>query len=82
MVCVISVKDTDLPKGVRRRPWSKQEKEAVWRQLGKYITLLRVPGKGECMKALQAECALKRRTWMDIKNQVYNTITSQKRKNL
>lgn len=68
MACVISVKDTDLPKGVHRRLWSKQEKEAVWRQLGKYITLLRVPGKEECMNALQAERALKRRTWTDVKN--------------
>lgn len=76
MVCVISVKDTDLPKGVRRRPWRKQEKEVVWRQFGKYITLLLVPGKEECMKALQAERALKYRTWKDIQNQVYSTITS------
>ena len=77
MACVISVTDMDLPKVVCRRPWSKQEKEAVWRQLGKYITLQRIPGKEECMKALQAE----QRSWTDIKNQVYNTITSQKRKN-
>ena len=79
---MISDKDMDLPKGVCHRPRSIQEKGAVWKQLGKYITLLRIPGKEECMKALQAECVLKQCTWMDIKNQVYNTVTSQKRKNL
>lgn len=50
--------------------------------VGEVYHTLRVPGKEECMKALQAERALKQCTWTDIKNQVYNTITSQKRKNL
>nr|XP_054594581.1 DNA mismatch repair protein Msh3-like isoform X1 [Nothobranchius furzeri]XP_054594794.1 DNA mismatch repair protein Msh3-like isoform X1 [Nothobranchius furzeri] len=32
-------------QGVKKRPWSSAEKAAVWRQLGKYITLETIPGK-------------------------------------
>uniref|UniRef100_UPI0037E9B845 uncharacterized protein isoform X1 n=2 Tax=Semicossyphus pulcher TaxID=241346 RepID=UPI0037E9B845 len=65
-----------------RRPWSSKEREAVWRQLGLYITLQRVPGKEECVKAVDAEPVLCRRDWRDVKNQVYNAITTRKRKQI
>ncbi|XP_049457050.1 uncharacterized protein LOC125903907 [Epinephelus fuscoguttatus] len=42
-------------KKCHRRPWSSEEKAAVWRQLGRYITLQRVPGKELCVKAIEAE---------------------------
>lgn len=81
MSFVISLSDSDLlrPKVCNRRPWSAGEKAAVWRQLGQFITLRRVPGKEQCLKALEAEPALRRRSWKDIKNQVYNSIKAQKR---
>ncbi|KAL7379509.1 hypothetical protein ABVT39_000549 [Epinephelus coioides] len=69
-------------KKCHRRPWSSEEKAAVWRQLGRYITLHRVPGKELCVKAIEAEQVLCSRNWKDVKNQVYNSITSQKRKQL
>ncbi|XP_053733868.1 uncharacterized protein LOC128766343 [Synchiropus splendidus] len=80
-----TIQETDLdsqspPQKSRHRPWSSQEKEAVWRQLGEFISQLRVPGKEACEKALNAEQVLSRRNWKDIKNQVHNTVTTLKRK--
>ncbi|XP_041823315.1 uncharacterized protein LOC121628352 isoform X2 [Melanotaenia boesemani] len=63
-----------------RRPWTKTEKAAVQRQLGNFIVLKRVPGKEPCQKALEREPSLQTRTWRDIKNQVYNTITTLKKR--
>ncbi|XP_037390300.1 claspin-like isoform X2 [Pygocentrus nattereri] len=63
-----------------RRPWTDREKEAVWRHLTKYRALKNVPGKADCLRCIQAELALKTRTWKDIKNFVYNSITTEKRK--
>ncbi|KAI4830843.1 hypothetical protein KUCAC02_002449 [Chaenocephalus aceratus] len=63
-----------------RRPWTSKEKAAVRRQLGRFITLQRVPGKEPCVTALEAEPVLCSRSWKDVKNQVYNSITAQKRK--
>ncbi|XP_029916232.1 uncharacterized protein LOC115370202 isoform X2 [Myripristis murdjan] len=74
--------DCLIPTASKRKSWSKAEKSAVWRQLGQYITLRRVPGKEPCLKALKAEPVLKNRNWKDIKNQVYNSITAQKRKSI
>ncbi|TRY87266.1 hypothetical protein DNTS_001135 [Danionella cerebrum] len=70
----------NTPTGSSRRPWSKYEKNAVQRQLGNFIILRKVPGKEECMKALHAEASLQSRSWKDIKNQVYNTIVTLKRR--
>lgn len=63
-----------------RRAWSSKEKDAVWWQLGQYITLQRVPGKEACVKALDTEPVLGRRDWRDVKNLVYNAITTCERK--
>ncbi|KAI7811559.1 hypothetical protein IRJ41_000349 [Triplophysa rosa] len=71
-----------MQKKTERRPWSDGEKKAVWRQLGNYITLAKVPGKEKCLECIEAESALEKRHWMDIKNQVHNTIQSRKKKML
>ncbi|XP_042357213.1 RNA-binding protein 25-like [Plectropomus leopardus] len=60
--------------------WSSEEKAAVLQQPGQYITLNRVPGNELCLKALNAEPILCHRDWRDVKNQVYNSITTRKRK--
>ncbi|KAG9268080.1 hypothetical protein AMEX_G18978 [Astyanax mexicanus] len=66
--------------GKPRRSWTNREKEAVWRHLAKHRTLKKVPGKEDCLQCIQAEYALKNRTWEDVKHFVYNTITTEKRK--
>ncbi|KAI7805749.1 hypothetical protein IRJ41_017285 [Triplophysa rosa] len=71
-----------MQKKTERRPWSDGEKKAVWRQLGNYITLAKVPGKEKCLECIEAESALEKSHWMDIKNQVHNTIQSRKKKML
>ncbi len=71
-----------MQKKAERRPWSDVEKKAVWRQLGNYITLEKVPGKEKCLECIEAESPLERRHWMDIKSHVHNTIQSRKKKML
>lgn len=69
-----------MQKKNERRSWTDVEKKAVWRQLGNFITLMKVPGKDKCIECIDAEPALQSRDWRDIKNQVYNTIVTRKRK--
>ena len=64
----------------QRRPWTAVEKKAVWKQLGNFITLMRVPGKNKCLECTDAEPALQSRHWRDIKNYIHNTIESRKKK--
>ncbi|XP_028298234.1 uncharacterized protein LOC114460545 [Gouania willdenowi] len=63
----------------RRRPWSSEEKEAVWRQLGAHVLFHSVPGKELCQRCLDLEPVLKGRHWKDVKNQVHNQIQTQKK---
>ncbi|XP_024910334.1 uncharacterized protein LOC103390035 isoform X2 [Cynoglossus semilaevis] len=67
------------PRKVQRRPWSTEEKEAIWRQLGVHIRVQTVPGKEVCQRCLDLEPVLRGRHWKDIKNQVHNQIQSQKK---
>lgn len=79
VVCIIS---TDLcpdkPRG--KIQWTEDEKNAVWRHLNKYLTLERTPGKKECESCIYSEKELNRRSWKDVKNFVYNSIVSKRRK--
>ncbi|KAL5005605.1 hypothetical protein ScPMuIL_016763 [Solemya velum] len=51
----------------KRRKWSRSEKEAIERQLGKYFRLKSLPGKFECEKAKYAEPILRSRPWKQLK---------------
>ncbi|XP_020314650.2 uncharacterized protein LOC109869147 [Oncorhynchus kisutch] len=62
------------------RPWSDAAKAAVKRQLGHFISMMKVPGKRDCEVCLHNEPAVRDRTWRDIKNYVHNTVKSIKRK--
>ncbi|XP_028969448.2 uncharacterized protein LOC114828792 [Esox lucius] len=64
----------------KQRPWSDAAKAAVRRQMGHFISVMEVPGKQDCEMCLHNEPALQDRTWRDIKNYVYNTVNSIKRK--
>ncbi|XP_029381982.1 uncharacterized protein LOC115058678 isoform X2 [Echeneis naucrates] len=68
-----------VSRKVRRRPWSSDEREAVWRQLGVHVLVQSVPGKEVCQRCLDLEPVLRGRHWKDIKNQVHNQIQSQKK---
>lgn len=79
MVFTISTDShADHPK--MKRPWTVGEKRAVWRHFDKHLTLGRVPGKRECDSCLSAEKTLNQRSWKDVKNFVYNSIVSRRRK--
>ncbi|XP_070189389.1 uncharacterized protein [Littorina saxatilis] len=57
----------------KRRDWTKEEKNAVHRQLAHCITMNRIPKKEDAESALEAEpVALRHRSWKDIKYWVYN----------
>ncbi|XP_056310878.1 uncharacterized protein LOC130222319 [Danio aesculapii] len=65
---------------ITKRPWSDEERRAVSKHLSSYIAQRRVSGKAACMNCLTEETALRERTWTDVKNCVYNTIVTLKRK--
>lgn len=75
-----SLSFVDLQKINIKRPWSEHEKRAIHKHLGKFITERRVPRKMDCTQVLNAEKVLAQRSWKDIKNWVYNTITTLNRK--
>lgn len=50
-----------------RRPWSDAEKTAVKKHLGNFLAQRRVPGKNDCLRAIQAEKALCQRSWKNVK---------------
>lgn len=45
-----------------------------------FLKELRVPGKKDCEEARRLNDNLRKRTWRDIKNWVYNTNVSSKRR--
>ena len=63
----------------KRNLWSEAEQAAVRRSCAKHLAQLCVPGKADCMKAINKETVLKGRTWRDVKYRVYNLICSTKR---
>ncbi|XP_055017815.1 glutamic acid-rich protein-like isoform X4 [Boleophthalmus pectinirostris] len=64
-----------------KRPWTETEKNAVRRQMGKFMALRKVPGKNDCRMCIEKESAsLGARTWRDVKYFVYNEIIKIKRK--
>ncbi|XP_076139300.1 uncharacterized protein LOC143138451 [Alosa pseudoharengus] len=66
---------------VPKRKWETKEVEAIEKHLSTFLKSLRVPGKLDCVRCLEAEpTALKNRNWQAIKFFVYNRIVSLKRK--
>ncbi|XP_070184017.1 uncharacterized protein [Littorina saxatilis] len=62
-----------------RRLWLEEEVKAVEAHLLKYIATQVLPRKEDIQKCLQAEEALKNRTWLHVKNYVRNRITALQR---
>ncbi len=61
-------------------PWCEEERRAVNKHLARFVAERRVPGKADCMKCLEEERVLKERFREDVKNLVYNTIVTMKRR--
>ena len=57
----------------KRRPWTKEEREAVHEHLGKFIRLRQLPGKRHCDEA-KKDSRLKNREWSTIKYYIKNQI--------
>ncbi|KAK0144745.1 M-phase phosphoprotein 8 [Merluccius polli] len=64
----------------RKKGWSEEEQEAVKRYLGHCFTLMKLPGKKQCMACITAEPALSARSWTDVKSYVHNRLQTMKRK--
>jgi integrase len=62
----------------KRKPWTKEETQAVHKHLSECIVLNRVPQKHECERALASEPILRRRLWTDIKFYVYNMLKKRR----
>ncbi|XP_033111368.1 uncharacterized protein LOC117112369 [Anneissia japonica] len=64
---------------LKKTPWTTQEKAAVHRHLGKYITVSKLPGKSEIEKCKSLEPCLHKRRWSN-KDYIRNKITANARK--
>ncbi|KAL8583907.1 hypothetical protein ACOMHN_043947 [Nucella lapillus] len=64
-------------KRFRRVLWTEEEKEALKKQLQPCFVLNKVPQKHEAELAILNEPCLGRRSWKDIKYQVYNLLKKQ-----
>lgn len=74
------MKPNRAKKTSTKKGWKAEEKAAVERQLGKFFTLSRLPGKFECQEAIQKEPALRNRPWSQIKFFIKNCKVSQRNK--
>ena len=54
------------------RPWSQDERDAVFKHFHRSIVLQKLPGKADYLLCLQEEDALKTRTWLNLKDFVRN----------
>ncbi|XP_070177602.1 uncharacterized protein [Littorina saxatilis] len=71
---------TQPRKKQAKRPWTKDQKEAVDRHLSHCLVLNRVPQKHEAEQALASEKTLRGRTWKDVKYFVYNLLKKENKK--
>lgn len=70
------------PPGVKshhKRAWSAEEKKAVMKHLDNYILAKKLPGADAIRKCIDAEPALKHRSWKNIKDFCRNKITTMDR---
>ena len=63
-----------------RRKWSDEEIAAVNRQLPHCFITATVPKKDQAEKAIASEPALRRRSWTNVKDFVYNQVKKLKMK--
>ena len=77
-VCIVFCHLSPLAKA--RRGWSEAERTAVHKHLDAFIKQRQVPGKEACMKCINKEKVLGKRTWKDVKNLVYNRVVTLNRR--
>jgi hypothetical protein len=65
---------------VPRKKWSDAEKQAVERQLGKFLRIKKLPGKSDCENARRNEPSLQGRPWTQLKFYIKNSIPSTLKK--
>ena len=70
--------------GARKRtkqhnPWTKEEKDEIFKHLGNYIKKKILPGKRECLKCIeQSNGVLANRQWSVVKDCARNIISRAK----
>jgi len=69
-----------VSRGAQKRPWTSDEKDAVFHSLSEYIKKGIVPGKKPCTEAIEKSGGvLRNRTWEHVKFAVKNILVSSKR---
>ena len=74
-----NVSESTRVKKHTRLAWSGSEIEAVKRQLNHCILTCTVPKKSDAMKAIASEPSLRKRSWKNVKDYVYNLIKKQRK---
>ena len=71
---------TPKTKKQGRRRWNDEEKTAIRRRLGEFLSRHEVPGKAVCLVVRAKEQSLSQRSWTDIKHWVRNAIVAERKK--
>ena len=60
-----------------RRPWRKQERDAVMSKLGQFVLTKTLPGKSDIEPWLKDEACLRNRSWINVKDFVRNMMSKK-----
>lgn len=65
-------------QAAKKRPWTTAEKVAVDKHLGRLLDKNKLPGKKDITACMNAEAALKSRTWRNVKDFCRNKLKWKK----
>lgn len=63
----------------QKKPWNPSEMNSVNKHFSHFIAMSKVPGKNDIENVLKKDKILSKRTWRNVKDQVYNLIKKQRK---
>lgn len=64
---------------LQKKPWTSSEMNSIHKHFSHFITMLKVPGKNDVTNVLKKDKNLSKRTWRNVRDQVYNLIKKQRK---
>ncbi|XP_056005644.1 uncharacterized protein LOC125658100 [Ostrea edulis] len=64
---------------LQKKPWTSSEMNSIHKHFSHFITILKVPGKNDVTNVLKKDKNLSKRTWRNVRDQVYNLIKKQRK---
>nr|XP_034302502.1 uncharacterized protein LOC117681563 isoform X1 [Crassostrea gigas] len=63
----------------QKKPWNPSEMNSVNKHFSHFIAMSKVPGKNDIKNVLKKDKILSKRTWRNVKDQVYNLIKKRRK---